>query len=380
MIIKVLHIITKLELGGAQINTIYTYDNLSKDEFSVFLLSGANGILNNRVNNKKNHIILKELIRSINPIKDFTALFKIIKYIKHIKPDIIHTHSSKAGILGRIAAKLCNVPIIIHSVHGFAFSPNHSKIKNSTYICIEKIISKITSHFIFVSKNDINTAIKHKLIKNNFTLIRSGFPIKKFLEWKDNKQIIKEKYQIPKNHFVCGVIAPFKPQKGLFHLINIAEIVIKKNKNVIFIIAGDGSLRNKLTKSIKEKGLLKYFRLPGFIDDVQNIISIFDLGISTALWEGLPQSLIQLRLMKKTVIASDIPGNKEVIIDGKNGFTHNVNDYKGFSKKILSIINNKELRNKTDNFKDNLTNWDADYMVKEQELLYKTLFEKNKKK
>ncbi len=376
MSIKVLHIITKLELGGAQINTIYTVNNLNKTKFTSFLLCGDKGILNNKINNTKNLMIVPSLIRSINPIKDIFALIKMMTYIKSIKPDIVHTHSSKAGILGRLAAKLCKVSTIIHSVHGFAFSPNHSKVKNLIFIKIEKFISKITSHFIFVSNSDIKTAIENNFTKNNYSLIRSGFPIEKFISWQGNKKEIRKKYNIPEDHFVCGIIAPFKPQKGLFHLLNISKKVVEQNKKVIFIIAGDGILREELERSINEKGLSTNFRLPGFVSDIENIISIFDLGISTALWEGLPQSLIQLRLMKKTIIASNIPGNNEVIIEDKNGFTIDVNNYNDFAEKIINIINNEELLNRTNNHNEDLSKWDADYMVKEQELLYSSLLSK----
>ncbi len=370
---KILHIITKLEMGGAQINTIYTYNNLDKEYFSTYLLTGDGGILNNQVNNKDNHKIIKSLIRAINPIKDFIALIKIISYIRQLKPDIVHTHSSKAGILGRIAARICKVPIIIHSVHGFAFSPNHSKIINFIFIRIEKLISKITNHFIFVAKSDTETAKKLSLIDNNYSLIRSGFSFEKFLNNRVNINEIKEKYKIPKANFVCGIIAPFKPQKGLLHLINIAERVITKYKNVSFIIAGDGKLREIIEEEIKNKKIMNNFILPGFIPDVENIISTFDIGVSTALWEGLPQSLIQLRIMKKAVIASDIPGNAEIIKNNINGFTVNVQNYEEFSDKILSLINDHALRERLQNNNDIFTEWNADFMVKKQEELYKKL-------
>jgi len=370
---KILHIITKLELGGAQINTLYTYNNLDKKYFSTYLLTGDKGILNNQVNNKENHKIIKSLVRAINPIKDFIALIKIISYIKQLKPDIVHTHSSKAGILGRIAARICKVPIIIHSVHGFAFSPNHSKTVNFIFIRIEKLISKITNHFIFVSKSDTETAKNLSLINNNYSLIRSGFSFEKFLNNRININKIKEKYKIPKANFVCGIIAPFKPQKGLLHLINIAEKVVKQYKNVTFIIAGDGKLRETMEEEIKNKKIMNNFILPGFIPDVENIISAFDIGISTALWEGLPQSLIQLRIMKKAVIASDIPGNTEIIKNNINGFTVNVQNYEEFSEKILSLIKDQALRERLQNHNDIFTEWNADFMVKKQEELYKKL-------
>jgi len=376
MSIRVLHIITKLELGGAQINTIYTFDNLNKSRFKPFLVSGKNGILNNEVKNKKSFFIINHLDREINPFKDFIALYNLYKFIKKAKPDIVHTHSSKAGILGRVAAKLNKVDTIIHSVHGFAFSPNHSRIKNHIYIGIEKLISRITDHFIFVAKSDMETAKKKGFVKDNYSLIRSGFTFERFLK-KFNNEKIQKKYNIRKNAFICGIIAPFKPQKGLFHLIKIAEIVIRKNKNILFIIAGDGDLRDDIERELRSRNIKENFILPGFIKNIEELISIFDIGISTALWEGLPQSLVQMRIMKKTVITSDIPGNIEIIKDGKNGYTIPVKDYNKFANKILELAENKQLLKLTDNYEEDLSDWKAETMVKKQEDLYRKLFNKN---
>ncbi len=374
---KVVHIITKLELGGAQINTVYTYENLDKSKFEPFLISGPGGILTDKVNKKDNFFIVNDLVRQINPIKDLKALFQLRKILKRIKPDIVHTHSSKAGIIGRMAAFLGRVPVIIHSVHGFSFSPYQSFLKRTFYIIAEKVVSKITSHFVFVSNDDIDIARHKKLVKKNDSLIRSGFPFKKYLKKNKDIKSVRKKYNIKEDDFVCGIIAPFKPQKGLFHLIEIAEKVLssgKTAKNVVFMIAGDGDLREAIEARLKAKKIFDHFRLPGFVFDLEKAIDVFDLGISTALWEGLPQSLIQLRLKNKAVVASDIPGNREVIKDNKNGFLVDVFDYETFSERILYMINKDEDRERLAGFDgEDFSPWDADFMVKEQEKLYKRL-------
>ncbi len=376
--IKVVHIITKLELGGAQINTVYTYQNLDEKQFETYLLSGPGGILTNKIEKKDRFFIIKDLVRQINPIKDLKALFQLRKILKKIKPHIIHTHSSKAGILGRTAAFLLRIPVIIHSVHGFSFSPYQSFLKRTFYITAEKLVSKITSHFVFVSNDDIGMAREKKLVKENYSLIRSGFPFKKFLKQNEDIKAIKKEYNIKENDFVCGIIAPFKPQKGLFHLIEIAERVLapgKTKKNVVFMITGDGDLREAIETKLKEKGIFDRFRLPGFLFDIEKAVDIFDLGVSTALWEGLPQSLIQLRLKKKAVVASDIPGNREVIQENKNGFLVAAADYETFAERILYLINEDKERERLSYFdKEDFSPWDADYMVREQEKMYKSLY------
>lgn len=373
--IKVVHIITKLELGGAQINTVYTCENLDEKKFDVFLISGPGGILTEHFKYKDRLFIVPELAREINPIKDSRAFCKLRSLIKKIKPHIVHTHSSKAGIIGRAAAFSLHVPVIIHSVHGFSFSPYQSFLKRTFYVTAEKLIANITTRFVFVSNNDIEIARQKKLIKGNESLIRSGFPFKKFLD--KNRQLAKQRFDLKEDDFVCGIIAPFKSQKGLFHLIEIAARVLapgKSKKNVVFMIAGDGELRTAIEAKLKEKKIFPCFRLPGFIFDIENAIDVFDLGVSTALWEGLPQSLIQLRLKKKAIVASDIPGNREVLKENKNGFLVDIQDYETFAERILYLINDDNERERLANFaEEDLSPWDADYMVKEQEKLYEKL-------
>jgi glycosyltransferase involved in cell wall biosynthesis len=375
--IKVVHIITKLELGGAQINTVYTYENLDEKRFEAFLLCGPGGILTGRVKKKEGLLTVKDLVREINPVKDLKAFGQMKRILKKIRPDIVHTHSSKAGILGRMAAYFSGVPVIIHSVHGFSFSPFQSPLKRTFYITAEKIVSRFTHHVVFVSHQDMETARQKKLVRDNYSLIRSGFPFENFLKSNPDIAALREKYQITATAFVCGILAPFKPQKGLFHLIEIAEKVLEspgRKRDVVFVIAGDGELRAAIESKLQEKGILRHFRLPGFIFDIEPLIAMFDLGISTALWEGLPQSLVQLRLKKKAVVASQIPGNREVIKDDKNGFLVDVQDYETFSEKILYLINHEDQRKRLAEYSDeDFSPWEAGFMVKAQESLYKKL-------
>ncbi|MEN8152383.1 MAG: glycosyltransferase family 4 protein [Acidobacteriota bacterium] len=377
--IKVVHLITKLELGGAQLNTVFTFENLNPEIFEVFLITGDGGILNTEVEEfckmNKNYsgkfIMIKDLVRSINPIKDIKALLNLRKEFKLIKPDIIHTHSSKAGILGRLAGSLAGVGVVIHSVHGFSFSSHQSFLRRSFFSFAEKIISGLTTHFVFVSKNDIEVAEKKKLVKNkNYSLIRSGFPVKKFIDVSINKSAARKKYNINNSMFVCGIIAPFKPQKGLFHLIKIASLVLKEDKDILFIIAGDGTLREKIEYELEQEGISDNFRLPGFINDIDKMIPLFDIGLTTSLWEGLPQSLVQMRLNKKAVVASNIPGNNEIIINGENGYLIDIKDHKKFAEAILSLKSDIKLRKKLSFYNDNFAEWDGNFMVEAQEELY----------
>lgn len=381
--IRVIHLITMLELGGAQVNTVYTYENLNRENFDVWLAAGPGGILTDRVAAREHLAIIPDLLREISPVRDYRGLRQLVDLFKKIKPDIVHTHSSKAGTLGRLASFLAKVPIVIHSVHGFSFSPFQSLPKRGFYTAAEKLTARFTTHFIFVSADDVGIAREKKLLRgDNYSIIRSGFPFGKFRREGLDEAEQRRRFNIAPGDFVCGIIAPFKAQKGLFHLLEIAERVVKSGRakrRVIFLICGDGELRTPLERGIREKGLEASFRLPGFLHDIENAVFLFDLGVSTALWEGLPQSLVQMRICGKTAVVSFIPGNREVIRDNENGYLVKVEDYDAFAERIVSLVNDDPARERLARCRDDFSAWDADYMVREQEKLYQKLLEQAKR-
>jgi glycosyltransferase involved in cell wall biosynthesis len=377
--IRVVHVITKLELGGAQRNTILTCENLDRRKFDVFLFSGQGGILlpdrgimnRGRPDQEDRFVFVRDLVRQINPARDLKALKFLRSEFERLKPHIVHTHSSKAGIIGRIAAKKAGVPVTVHSVHGFAFSPHQSFPRRMVYQMIEKAGARYTDHYIFVSRADITTARKLNLLrKAAYSLIRSGFDFGRFSTVEKKTPLFREMYGIDPNDFVCGTIAPFKPQKGLFDLVQVASEVLEKDRRVVFFLAGDGELRKDLETELERRGIRDRFVMPGFIHDIENVIPGFDLGVSTALWEGLPQSLVQLRLMKKAAVVSDIPGNAEVIRNGENGYTVQPRDHTLFAERILFLKNNRDVLERLSHAGDDLDAWRADVMVKAQEDLY----------
>jgi glycosyltransferase involved in cell wall biosynthesis len=372
--VTVIHLLTRLELGGAQLNTLYTAEHLDSRRFDVFLLCGPGGLLKSRLAEADRLIVVPALGREIRILKDLQALLQLMHLFRSIQPQIVHTHSSKAGVLGRLAAYLTGVPVVVHTVHGFSFSPFQSFGKRNFYLLAEKFCRRMTRHFVFVSRGDIDLARRKKLIAGNFSLIRSGFPLEKFLGRHPDPVALKMKYNLPDGGFVCGTIAPFKPQKGLFHLAAIAAIVIQRNPSVFFFVAGDGEQRRDLEAELRRRGIAANFRLPGFIADVENAMDSFDIGVSAALWEGLPQSLVQLRLKKKAVVASDIPGHREVIRNGENGFLLPVGDHQRFAEAILQLAADAGLRRKLGNCGgEDFSEWSAEVMVARQEELYQRL-------
>jgi len=370
--VKVLHLITMLELGGAQQNTLYTVSHLNKNYFDAYLGSGPGGILTNEAYsllNDKFHII-PHLIREINPIYDLAALFELIFYIKKIKPMIIHTHSSKAGILGRTAAYLTGVPIIIHSIHGYGFTKYQNIIKFHLLKFAEKIVSKYTTHFICVSEANKKQGIEYKLFDNNkVSLIRSGIELNLF-RGVDGKKI-RQEFSIEEEQPLVSMIACFKPQKAPSDFIKVAELVHKQKPQVRFMLVGDGVLKNDIQKMIEEKNLKECVFLTGWRRDIPQILAAADIIVLTSLWEGLPRTIIEAIASKKPIVATKVDGTADIIQDGYNGFLAQPHDIETIASKIITLLEDKALYNKfIHNSQAVLNEFDINLMVEQQEKLY----------
>ncbi|GAH03767.1 unnamed protein product, partial [marine sediment metagenome] len=214
--LNILHIITKLELGGAQKSTLHIIDLLNKDRYNLSLISSNAGILIPEARSipQIDLSLLSILKRAVDPVKDFFALVSLIKLIKRKKFDIVHTHSSKAGILGRWAAKLAGVPVVLHSVHGWGFHHRQNPLTRRLFIYLERITAKITNRLIAVSQSDIKGGLNARIgTEDKYTLLRYGISLQKFIGCQADIKKKKEELGIKTDSPIVGMVACFKPQK-----------------------------------------------------------------------------------------------------------------------------------------------------------------------
>ena len=373
--IKVAVIITKLELGGAQKVAISICEKIDKTKFEPFLICGCGGILDEETKNKIRVIFVKDLVREINPIKDLKALYSIYKILKQEKPDIVHTHSSKAGIVGRFAAKMCGIKNIIHTIHGFSFNDTQRNIKKNLFIFLEKLGAKISKYLIPVSVENTTKGLQNNIgKKEQYHYIRLGVDIENFKNFKDTPTLKKE-LDIDEKDFLVTTIGPFKPQKNLPDFIKTANEISKNNKNFKFVIVGDGALRNEFEKLITDYNISQNIFLIGWRRDISNILHSSDFFVMTSLWEGLPISTIEALSCGLVPIVNDVDGQREIIKDGYNGFLIKPHDIKAIEEKILLLAKNSELKNKmSENARESIDyTFSTDHMIKQHEQLYLTL-------
>ncbi len=378
MKIKVCHIITMLELGGAQQNTLYTVSQLNRGKFLPILICGEGGILDEEARDLKGvpvHFI-SSLQRSIHPLKDLAAFIKIYLILRKQKPDIVHTHSSKAGILGRWAAFLSGVPIIIHTIHGFGFHSEQAFLKQRLFVFLERITSAITSKFIAVSKENINNGRNWGILKSEqASLIRSGINLEDFMS-KNSEEGLKfrQSMGIPTEAPLVGMVACFKPQKSPIDFVKIASEVLKSIKQTYFLMVGDGELRQKIEVEKQKRSLNRRLILSGWRRDIPSIMKAIDVLVLPSLWEGLPRVIPEAMASGKPVVASSIDGAKDIIKDGENGFLVRPHDIDRFASRVCLLLRDRKLSQKISNEAlKGLDEFDINMMVRKQEDLYCSL-------
>ncbi len=374
----VLHAITKLELGGAQENTLYTLQNLSRERYNLFLAANDEGILIEKAKELRGvkTFFIPELIRPINPIKDLIALLRLFRFCKREKIDIIHTHSSKAGILGRWAARLAKVPIITHTIHGWGFYPGQNPLKRGLFIFLERMTGRITDRLIAVSRANIKTGIENRIgEKEKYTLIRSGIKLLEFQNVEGNIAEKKKELGLEEDTKVVAMIACFKPQKAPLDFIRVAKRVIEKKPKTQFLLIGDGELKAAIERLIKELNLEKKVILTGWRRDIPQILKVIDVLALTSRWEGLPRVFPEAMASGLPIVATEVDGAPEAVEEGVNGFLVSVGDIEGMAERIITLLDNPERaegmgrkgREKV------FPEFDIDLMVKKIDNLYQEL-------
>lgn len=344
--VSVAHIITKLELGGAQQNTLFTVSHLDPRRFRPILITGEPGMLDDEARGLSGvefHQV-PSLVRPIQPAADLRALLGLTRLLRRLRPTIVHTHSSKAGILGRWAARLAGVPIIIHSIHGFGFTPGQQPLLQRLLIRLERTTGRFTTRFITVSEANRQRGIALGLFSGErCALIRSGVDLHLFRQTCVDVEKKKGDLGLEPDRPVIGMIAPLKPQKAPLDFVRLAALVHKVRPDAQFVEIGDGELRSEVEAEIERKGLQHVVHLLGWRRDIAEVLRCFDVLVLTSHWEGLPRVYLEALSSGVPVVGTNADGAAEVIRDGVNGFLVEPGNLSRMAKEVLGLLAAPEL-------------------------------------
>ncbi len=378
----VLHIITKLELGGAQKVALALLDGLNKGDSQAFLLSGTSGTLAPELKENKNVVLIDTLKREVTiknflwlEIKNFFVLTRMIRTYKKDNPNlVVHTHSTKAGFIGRWAAFFAGVKKRVHTIHGHSFNDHQPWIVRSTIIFLEWVTSLITTHYVCVSSKDAQTGIKFfPAFNKKHSIIRAAIDSEKFFIPAQRTSMPDDDAENLPKQYIFGTIGCFKPQKNLIDLIQAFQFVHINNPQARLEIIGDGIMRPQIETKIKQLNLEKHVTLLGWQKNVAPFMNSWDAFVMSSLWEGLPCSVVEARMLKLPVLAYDTGGISDVITHGKNGFLYPQNSWLSLGQGMLNISKDNMLHSSIKQYKDDLSDFHYDAMVSQHVKLYKSL-------
>ncbi len=382
--LKVLRIITRLNIGGPSVHTILLSEGLSKEGFKTYLVVGNEGdnegsLRNEALKRNINLIFIPELQRGISVIMDIVAFFKLIKIIRKIRPDIIHTHMAKAGMIGRLCAWLCGVDIIIHTFHGHVLHSYFGKIKTLFFIFIERLLSLISTRIITLTENQKDEILKFGIgNKDKVVVIPLGLSLEKFYNMPEKRGLLRKELGISDKPLV-GTIARLVPIKDIGTFLEAARIVKEEIKDCTFVIAGDGELREELEKKVINLGIQKGVFFLGFRDDLDIIYADLDCFVLSSLNEGLPVAIIEAQASGIPVVATDV-GGVSILVSPEVGILVPPRNANSLAKGIMNILLNKDMaKSMGEAARESSKKYTSKRLIGDIEGLYKNLAKANLK-
>jgi glycosyltransferase involved in cell wall biosynthesis len=357
--IKVVHIITRFDQGGSAENTFLTVRGLDKDRYDLTLVRGLS--LESNMNRAEQKVVeerlveasrcgvkvvtVPDLVRRVEPFLDFNAFFSLVTIIRQERPMIVHTHTSKAGLLGRLAAFLCRVPVIIHTPHGHVFWGYFTSWKTRFFIFLERVFALLTDRIITLTEQEKKDHLDVRIGRvDQLRTIHSGVELGKFPGSEIDSRSVREALGIPFDALVVGTVGRLIPIKGSNFLIEAAGDVIKEKPETVFVFLGEGELKREMENRAMQLGIRGRVMFLGWRPDVASIMSTYDVFAFPSLNEGMGKALVEAMAMGKPVVASNVSGIRDLVLNGENGFLVPPAQPELLAKKITYLLENPHVR------------------------------------
>jgi glycosyltransferase involved in cell wall biosynthesis len=378
---RIVHIITRLIIGGAQENTLLSCQGQHDHGHEVTLITGPpmgpEGSLLERARGYGFNVeVYDEMRRSILPRKDWKTYRHLIDRLKQLNPDVVHTHSSKAGIIGRWAAHKARMPFIVHTIHGLAFTASTSKLANTFYEMLERKTAPITHKIVCVADEMARQSLAAGIGRpDQYVTIYSGMETRDFLNPPVPRDQVRQQLGLEPHHVAVGTVARLFHLKGHDDLLDLAPRLCSTFPDLRFLWIGDGLLRAQFEQRIAEMNLKDRFILTGLVPParIPELVNAMDILVHPSRREGLARALPQGQLAGAPVVTYDIDGNREGLIDQETGFLVKPFDQDGLAEALSRLIRDPDLRHRmgADGRDFALNRFDAEVMVEALEKLYR---------
>ncbi len=349
--IRIIHIITRMILGGAQENTLLTCRGLhERGDYQVSLVTGPalgpeGELLSEARRCGFEVVVVPQLRREIHPLRDLASLKALRRIIAERRPDIVHTHSSKAGILGRYAAHREKVPVVVHTIHGLPFHPYERWWLNRLYVWLERRAAGWSDKVVSVADAMTEQAVAAGVAEpGKFVTIYSGMDVEAFLRCGGRREEMRQRFGFGPGDFVFGKVARLFDLKGHEYVLQAARRVARDHPELRLLFVGDGILRGRLERMANELGLGEKVVFAGLVpsSEVPGCLAAMDALVHASLREGLARVLPQALLAGKPVVSFDVDGAREVVVEGETGYLVAPKSVEGLAEVMAKVLERPE--------------------------------------
>ena len=342
--IKVVRVIARLNVGGPAIHTVLLTRDLDPNRFESLLVTGLEEAYEGSMrdwaaNQGVMPIIIPELGREISPIADLKALYKLYRLFRREKPDIVHTHTAKAGFIGRLAAWLAGVPVIVHTFHGHVFHSYFGPLKTRLFVFIEKVLAHLTDRIITISQLQRQEILGYGIASpDKIVIISLGFDLEPFLTNDRLQGQLRAELGLDNKVKLVGIVARLTGVKNHSLFLEAAALVHERCDLIHFLIVGDGELRVELEQRAKNLGLSEVVSFLGWRQDLPAIYADLNLVVLTSRNEGTPVTLIEAQASGCPVVATTVGGVPDIVIDKVTGYLVPPNDARVLAERMLTAL------------------------------------------
>jgi glycosyltransferase involved in cell wall biosynthesis len=346
MLFRIIHIHTLPVISGSGLNTYLTMRGMDRTAYEVELACAPGGKLIDLIRGQGMKVrLFKNLVQPLHPLKDLLGLIDLTRFLRKKRYHIVHTHNSKAGFIGRLAAKWAGVPIIVHTVHGFAFHDREPAWRQILFRNLERLASRWCDKMVFISQPLIDWALRDRITRREkIQKIYSGIELDHFEPVPDEeRKALKEAWGIREEAPVVGIVSKLWEGKGHTILIHAFEGLKQEIPEAVLVIVGEGYLQDKLSDLVDRLGLKGSVLFTGFQMDVRRIIATFDVAVLPSFFEGMGRVLLEAMAMGKPVVASSVGGIPDLVHHGKTGLLVTPGSVSELKSGLITLIRNKAL-------------------------------------
>lgn len=347
---KVIRIIARMNIGGPALHCIILTSELDPQRYRSMLVTGkespAEGNMYGLAREKGvEPVIIEALGREIFLQDDLRALIRLVRLIHQEKPDIVHTHTAKAGTLGRLAAKLTSVPIIIHTFHGHVFHSYFGFFRTQFFLWMERLLAKFTDVIITVGEQQRREIISYKIAEpDKIVSVPLGLNLERFINSTAEAGELRSELGTSQDSLLVGIVARLVPIKNHVCFLKAARLVLERNDKAWFVVVGDGELRVELESKARDLKIESRVIFMGFQHNLEKIYAGLDIVTLSSYNEGLPVALIEAMAAGKPVVSTEVGGVRDLILDGNNGLLVPSNDHKALAEAIIYLLRKPDRR------------------------------------